>query len=319
MEDRQAKLSELRKTLREKLIGREQLIDRVLIGLITGGHILIEGPPGLGKTRVVNVLASAIDAGFSRIQCTPDLMPSDITGTPIFRPDVGDFEFRKGPVFHNLLLVDEINRAPPKVQSALLEAMAEQQVTSAGTTYTLPDPFLVIATQNPIEQEGTFPLPEAQLDRFLLHVTLAPPGPEEELEILNLAEAEAQQETRDIRMSFTTEDILSLRADVSNIHISPLLKSYIVKLVTATRAGFGPDDIADKVEHAISPRGSIAIARSARAKAFIEGREYTTPEDVSSIALDALSHRLVLQWRAKADGWTERGVISDILDKIKPV
>lgn len=300
--------------LSQGLIGHEALIERLLVSLLAGGHLLVEGPPGLAKTRSVKWLAQAVDLSFARIQCTPDLMPSDLTGTPIWRPQDGRFEFVRGPVFHNLVLVDEINRAPPKVQSALLEAMAEGQVTAGSETHALPQPFLVVATQNPIEHDGTFPLPEAQLDRFLLYTLLTLPDAETELRILDLVEAEAKAPAAAPEPMALTE-LESLRGQAMAVHLSPELRDYIVRLVMATREG--PQ--AAEVEHAVSPRGSLALASAAKARAFLRGRDYALPEDVEALAPDALAHRMVLTWRAVAEGRTARQVVADILDAVEPL
>ncbi len=300
--------------LSEGLIGHDDLIERLLVALLVGGHVLVEGPPGLAKTRTVKWLSEAVEGSFSRIQCTPDLMPSDLTGTLVYRPQDSAFEFAPGPVFHNLVLVDEINRAPPKVQSALLEAMAEHQVTVGNETHALPDPFLVVATQNPIEHDGTFPLPEAQLDRFLLHVELTLPDLETERRILDLVEAEAQAgERHPDPMSLA--DLASAQADVRAVHLAPELRDYIVRLVAATRQG----PLSDDIEHAVSPRGSLTLAAAARARAYMQGRDFAIPEDVAILAPDALSHRMVLSWRAVADGLKPRDVVADILNAVEPL
>ncbi|MEM9441131.1 MAG: AAA family ATPase [Pseudomonadota bacterium] len=296
------------------LVGHETFIERLLIAVLSGGHMLVEGPPGLAKTRAVKWLSEAIEGSFARIQCTPDLMPSDLTGTSVFRPQDGRFEFAPGPVFHNLVLVDEINRAPPKVQSALLEAMAENQVTEGNHTHALPDPFLVVATQNPIEHDGTFPLPEAQLDRFLLHVVLSLPDAETERQILDLVEAETQAGIQPHR-SVSLDELASMRAAVRTVHLSPELKDYIVRLVMATRTGAH----ADEIEHAVSPRGSLALAAAAKARAYLHGRDYAAPEDVLSLAPDALPHRMVLTWRSVAEGRTARAIIADVLKEVEPL
>ncbi len=296
----------------EGLIGLETLVERLVISLLSGGHVLIEGAPGLAKTRAVKLLAAGLDASFARIQCTPDLMPADLTGTSVFRPDRGTFEFVPGPVFHSLVLVDEINRAPPKVQSALLEAMAETQVTVAGITHALPETFMVVATQNPIEHEGTFPLPEAQLDRFLLHVKLDLPGIENERRILDLVEAQGiGAATERIRHT----DVLKAREEAMAVHLSPALRDYIVQLVTATRS----ETMATTIAHAVSPRGTLALAATAKAKAFLAGRDYATPNDVAELAADVLSHRMVLSWRAAADGETGRAIVGRLLKQIEPL
>ncbi|MEP2028252.1 MAG: AAA family ATPase [Paracoccaceae bacterium] len=292
------------------LIGSELLVERLLLGVLTGGHILIEGPPGLAKTRAVKLLSSALSGDFSRIQCTPDLLPSDLTGTDIFNPETGKFAFAKGPVFHNLVLVDEINRAPPKVQSALLEAMAEGQVTSGGTTHNLSDPFVIVATQNSIEHEGTFPLPEAQLDRFLLHIKLEQPDLETERRILNLVEEEYRSGVQSTR-PLDLEVIRAAKQQAMSVHLSPALRDYIVRLVVATRVSpFG-----DSIEHAASPRGSLAVAASAKARAFLEGRDHAVPADVDAVCVDALAHRISLTWKSTSQGRTARDVIREIMDE----
>lgn len=307
-------VSSLSAYLAQGLVGHDQLIERLLVALLAGGHLLVEGAPGLAKTRAVKWLSDAVEGSFARIQCTPDLMPSDLTGTPVYRPQDGTFEFVAGPVFHNLVLVDEINRAPPKVQSALLEAMAERQVTAGNTTHELPDPFLVVATQNPIEHDGTFPLPEAQLDRFLLHVVLDLPDQETERRILDLVEAEATAGAPTAEpMSLAA--LAEAREAVRNVHLAPELRDYIVRLVTATRGGAQAGD----VEHPVSPRGSLSLAAASKARAYLQGRDFAMPEDVAALAPDALAHRMVLSWRAVADGRTPRDVVDDILKAVEPL
>jgi MoxR-like ATPase len=307
-------LGALLRHLSEGLVGHDLLIDRLIIALLSGGHLLVEGPPGLAKTRAVKWLGDAVEGSFARIQCTPDLMPADLTGTPVYRPQTGAFEFVPGPVFHNLVLVDEINRAPPKVQSALLEAMAERQVTAGGDTHALPDPFLVVATQNPIEHDGTFPLPEAQLDRFLLFVRLDLPSPETERRILDLVEAEGQTvPTPGAQLS--KSGLAQARRAAMAVHLAPELRDYIVRLVTATRQGPHAGD----VEHAVSPRGSLALAAASKARAYLRGRDHALPEDVADLAPDALAHRMVLSWRAVAEGRTSRAVVADILAAVEPL
>lgn len=296
------------------LVGHEKLIERLLVALLADGHLLIEGAPGLAKTRAVKWLSDAVEGSFARIQCTPDLMPSDVTGTPVYKPQDGAFEFVRGPVFNNLVLVDEINRAPPKVQSALLEAMAEHQVTAGVETHRLPEPFLVVATQNPIEHDGTFPLPEAQLDRFLLHTVLDLPGPETEREILDLVEAETQVGAAPA-VPLSLEALNAARRAVRAIHLAPELRDYIVRLVMATREGAHAEDI----EHAVSPRGSLSLAAAARARAHLQGRDYALPEDVAIMAPDALAHRMVLSWRAVADGRRPRDLVREILATVEPL
>lgn len=313
----QSRITALGKGVEDRLIGRHPLVEKLLVGLITGGHMLVEGAPGLAKTRAVKLLASGLDTTFARVQCTPDLMPSDLTGTSVFRPDSGSFEFVTGPVFHGLVLVDEINRAPPKVQSALLEAMGEGQVTVAGETYPLPDPFMVVATQNPIEHEGTFPLPEAQLDRFMLHVVVTPPGPEDERAILDLVERETVAGQAVPLKTLPVDVVQEARNATARVHVSPALKDYIVRLVTATRGGESAPDLSALVEHPVSPRGSLALMAGARALAWLRGRDFATPEDVRELAADALAHRLILTWRATADGETPRGVIHRLLERVE--
>jgi MoxR-like ATPase len=317
------RVAALASALQAGLVGHAALVERLMIALLAGGHLLVEGAPGLAKTRAVKRLADGLEASFARIQCTPDLMPADLTGTPVWRPDRGLFEFVAGPVFHSLLLVDEINRAPPKVQSALLEAMAEQQVTSGGTTHPLPDPFMVVATQNPIEHEGTFPLPEAQLDRFLFHVAVGFPDAVAERGILDLVEREQLLDLGaapppPIRR-LTVAEIRAARAEVAAVHLAPALKDYIVRLVMATRDGSAGEDVRAAIEHPVSPRGSLALAASAKARAYLAGRAYAVPEDVSTLAGDALAHRLGLTWRATAEGETPRGVVARLVERVVPL
>jgi MoxR-like ATPase len=313
-----ARLVEVKGFLQHHLIGAEALIERLLVGLLADGHILLEGAPGLAKTRAAKLLARALDLSFARIQCTPDLMPADITGTSIWRQDRGQFEFAPGPIFHALLLVDEINRAPPKVQSALLEAMAERQATIAGETRALPDPFMTIATQNPIEHEGTFPLPEAQLDRFMLHVELALPDAATELRILDLVEQEAYREPPAPPAALNAQDIDAVRAAAKAVFLSAAVKDYIVRLVTAPRSKDIAPELAAKIEHPASPRGTLALAAAAKARAYLAGRDYVLPDDVAELAVDALAHRTILSWRALAEGETARGVVRAYLDRVDP-
>jgi MoxR-like ATPase len=313
------RLRELADSLSARLIGCDALVERLLIALLAGGHVLIEGVPGLAKTRSVKLLADSIAAPFARIQCTPDLMPGDITGTPIWRPDRGVFEFSPGPIFHAIVLVDEINRAPPKVQSALLEAMAELQVTSGGVTHALPQPFMVIATQNPIEQEGTFPLPEAQLDRFLLHVELELPDAEAERRILDLVESESMEEYRPNEHRLAAEDVMVARAAARQVYLSPAIKDYIVRLVTAPRSPPAASDLAGLIAHPASPRGTLALAALSKARAYIRGRDHVVPDDITALATDVLAHRTIPTWKAAADGETARGLVSRLLDRIHPL
>jgi MoxR-like ATPase len=315
----QARLSELRDFLESGLIGSSALVERLLIGLLAGGHLLVEGAPGLAKTRAVKLLALGLNAPFARIQCTPDLMPADLTGTSTWRQDRGTFEFVAGPIFHSLVLVDEINRAPPKVQSALLEAMGEQQVTAAGVTHALPDPFMVVATQNPIEHEGTFPLPEAQLDRFMIHVEVKLPDAPTERQILDLVEHETAGAAPAIAAPIGPAEIAAAKAAAMRTYLSPAVKDYIVRLVTAARRNDVAPDIRQKIEHPASPRGTLALAMASKARAWLAGRDHVVPQDVAQLAADTLAHRTILTWRALADGDTTRGVIADLLDRIQPV
>ncbi len=313
------RIADLARRLEAGLVGRTPLVERLLIGLLCGGHLLVEGPPGLAKTRAVKLLAGGLDASFARIQCTPDLMPADLTGTQVFRPDTMGFEFVPGPVFHSLVLVDEINRAPPKVQSALLEAMAEAQVTAGGETHALPDPFLVVATQNPIEHEGTFPLPEAQLDRFLLHILVELPGAADERRILDLVESEPRAAAPPAGDRMSAAEIRAARAEAMKVHVAPALRDYIVRLVMATRDPTAAPDIRASIEHPASPRGTLSLMAAAKARAYLAQRDYATPEDVAELAADALSHRIVLTWRAVAEGETGRGVVARLLEAVRPL
>ena len=308
----------LRAHLESGLAGGEVLAGRLLTGLLAGGHLLVEGAPGLAKTRAVKLLAQGLGAPFARIQCTPDLMPADLTGTSVWRQDRGAFEFVAGPVFHSLVLVDEINRAPPKVQSALLEAMAERQVTAAGVTRALPEPFMVVATQNPIEHEGTFPLPEAQLDRFTLHVEVHLPDAALERRILDLVEREASAQPAGFP-SLSTACIAAAKAAAMRVYLSPAVKDFIVRLVTAARSPAVAPELHARIEHPASPRGTLALAACAKASAWLAGRDHVLPADVQALAPDILAHRTILTWRALADGETPRGVIAAYLARVHPV
>ena len=298
------------------IVGQSVMIERLLIGLFTGGHILLEGVPGLAKTLTVSTLAQAIDAGFQRIQFTPDLLPADLIGTLIFNQKTGDFIPKKGPVFTNIVLADEINRAPAKVQSALLECMQEHQVTIGDTTYPLDDPFLVLATQNPIEQEGTYPLPEAQVDRFMLKVMVDYPSIEEELSILDRAVSKTKVEVRPV---IQIDRIRRFRDVVNSIYIDEKLKQYILDLVFATREpkerGLG--EISGLIDYGASPRASIYLALAAKAHAFLRGRGYATPEDVKVIATDVLRHRIILTYEAEAEEITPDEIVKKLLEYVK--
>ncbi|AMY67956.1 MoxR-like ATPase [Frigidibacter mobilis] len=311
-------VAELTAAMAAGLIGHGHLVERLVIALLADGHVLIEGPPGLAKTRAVKRLAMGLDGSFARIQCTPDLMPSDMIGTQLFRRASESFEFAPGPLFHSLVLVDEINRAPPKVQSALLEAMAEHQVTVGGSTRPLPDPFMVIATQNSIEHEGTFPLPEAQLDRFLLHVQLALPGAEAERAILDLVEGELRAPPVADGPRLDHAQLRAARGAVAAVHLAPALKDFIVRLVMGTRATGEDAPLAGLIEHAVSPRGTLALAAAARARAALAGRGHALPEDVEALAPDALAHRLVPSWRATSEGLSSRDIVARLLAQVRP-
>ena len=302
------------------IIGQSHLINRMLIALLCDGHLLVEGAPGLAKTRAIKVLAESIEGDFHRLQFTPDLLPADLTGTDIYRPQEGTFEFRKGPLFHNLILADEINRAPAKVQSALLEAMEERQITVGDRSYELDDLFMVMATQNPIEQEGTYPLPEAQLDRFLLHVEVGYPtiGDERRILVLNRNEAKAGE-----RDAFRPPELLSMasimqaRQDILGLHLADELEEYIVNLVVATRDPGRVDESLDgQVMYGASPRASMGIDRAARARAWLAGRDFIGPEDIQDVAADVLRHRIVLSFEAEADGVSENSIIERLLDGV---
>ena len=317
----QKRLSDLKAFMESRLIGGAMLVERLMISLLAGGHLLVEGAPGLAKTRAVKLLSQGLHAPFARIQCTPDLMPADLTGSSIFRPDKGTFEYVPGPIFHSLVLVDEINRAPPKVQSALLEAMAEHQVTAAGVTHALPDPFMVVATQNPIEHEGTFPLPEAQLDRFMLKVEVTLPTAAVERQILDLVDGETTGEQGAALegasvSAISGSEIAEARKIAMATFLSPAVRDYIVRLVTAPRQADIHPEVAGKVEHPASPRGTLALASAAKAKAYLAGRDHVVPGDVADLASDILSHRTILTWRALADGSTPRRVIGEVLDRV---
>ena len=314
----QTEFLKLRQHLEQTIIGQHKLLDRLMISLLTGGHVLLEGPPGLAKTTAVNTLASGVHASFQRVQFTPDLMPGDLTGTDVFDPEARRFTFINGPIFHQIVLADEINRAPPKVQSALLEAMAEHQVTVGGVTRQLPDLFVVMATQNPLEQSGTYPLPEAQLDRFLLHIVLDYPTVDEELRIL---QQDRQQHFGDDKpttdSALTPETVLSARREVSEIHVDEKLERYIVTLVSATRQlGEWNADWANYLLAGASPRASIALLRAASAMAYLQGRDYVTPEDIHDIAPDVLRHRLVLDYAGRAAGVSADEIIQHLLETI---
>ncbi|WP_044301547.1 AAA family ATPase [Rhodopirellula sallentina] len=297
------------------LVGQEDLVHRMLIGLLTGGHLLIEGVPGLAKTTAVSSLAKSIRTEFQRLQFTPDLLPADLIGTQVYRPQDQSFVVQKGPIFSNLILADEINRAPAKVQSALLEAMQERQVTIGGETFMLEEPFLVMATQNPVEQEGTYPLPEAQMDRFLLKVIVDYPQRDEELTILRRMSKTAPK--FDVAAVTSPEEIMAARGNVDDVVIDPKIEGYIVDLVMATRrpAAYGLN-LDGLIQFGGSPRATINLALAARANAFLDGRGYVLPEDVQNLALDVLRHRVMITYEAEAEERTSESIIREILDHV---
>ena len=313
-------ITTLQHWLSEQIVGQPQLVERLLIALLADGHLLVEGAPGLAKTKAIKTLADGIEGDFHRVQFTPDLLPGDVTGTDIYRPEDGSFQFQKGPIFHNLVLADEINRAPAKVQSALLEAMAERQVSVGATTYPLPDLFLVMATQNPIEQEGTYPLPEAQLDRFLMHVNVGYPNADAEHKILQLVRNEASASKKiQAPAPLKQADLFAARQQILNLHSAPAVEAYIVQLIIASRqAEPYSKELAAWIEYGASPRGTIALDRCARAYAWLQGKDFVSPDDVQAIAADVLRHRLILSFEAEANGISTDNVIEELI-KLVPV
>lgn len=312
--------NQLEQWLNQQIIGQPHLINRLLIALLADGHLLVEGAPGLAKTKAIKVLSDTIEGDFHRIQFTPDLLPSDITGTDIYRPQDGSFVFEQGPIFHHLILADEINRAPAKVQSALLEAMAERQVSIGKRTYPLPELFLVMATQNPLEQEGTYPLPEAQLDRFLLHVNVYYPEAEAELAILRAVRDEQRQQASGKAPQLSQRDLFTARQHILDIHMDESVEQYIVQLVIASRQ---PDaystQLADLIEYGVSPRATIALDRCARAHAWLAGKDYVSPDDVQAVVHDIFRHRIILSYVAEAGGFSKDDVISRIVELVPVV
>jgi len=316
----QQAFSRLRDDLQQHIIGQPRLIECLLIALLADGHLLVEGAPGLAKTTAVKALAGRIDADFHRVQFTPDLLPADLTGTDVFRPQSGGFEFERGPLFHSIVLADEINRAPAKVQSALLEAMAERQITVGRNTWHLPELFMVMATQNPIEQEGTFALPEAQLDRFIMHVTIGYPDAAAELAILRLAREQAGRSAKTAAPAaamVSQEDVFAAREAVLGVHVAPALEQYLTQLVLATRdAGrYGPE-LKRWIAWGASPRATIALDRCARAHAWLSGRDFALPEDVHAVVYEVLRHRVLLSYEAEAEGIRSEKVIHRLLDLV---
>jgi MoxR-like ATPase len=316
MSTRQA-FEQLKNALSQSIIGQEHLVERLLMSLLADGHLLVEGAPGLAKTKAIKALSDNIEGNFQRIQFTPDLLPSDITGTEIYRMEEGQFHFQKGPIFHNLILADEINRAPAKVQSALLEAMAERQVSVGKDTFDLDELFLVMATQNPIEQEGTYPLPEAQLDRFLLHVVIGYPNAEAEQAILRLARNEIQSIEAPASMRISQADIFQARKETHALHMAEAVEKYIVQLTMATRQpeAYSPD-LARWLDFGVSPRGTIALDRCARAYAWLQNKDFVSPDDVRAVVHDVFRHRVILSFEAEAEGKTATDVIASIINAV---
>ena len=317
MSEAQLQILDLKNYMESEIIGQSVLIERMLIAMLANGHLLVEGAPGLAKTKAIKKMASAIECDSHRIQFTPDLLPADITGSDVYRPENGTFVFQKGPVFHNLILADEINRSPAKVQSALLEAMGERQVTVGANTYLLPELFMVMATQNPIENEGTYPLPEAQLDRFLMYVKIGHPDAESELKILKLARKEAKEDKAPIVMRISQKTIKAAKAEVQDVRISPELERYIVNFITATRCPKIYDEtLSSYVEYGASPRGTIALDFCSKALAWLRGRQEVALEDIHAIIHDVLRHRVLLTYEAEAHGVTPDSFIDLLLDKV---
>lgn len=310
-------LNALRSYLNKMILGQSELVDGLLIALLADGHILVESPPGLAKTRAINALSKGIEGNFHRIQFTPDLLPSDLTGTDIFRQETGEFIFEKGPLFHNLILADEINRAPAKVQSALLEAMAERQITVGKKTYPLPELFLVMATQNPLEQEGTYPLPEAQLDRFIMHLELDYPNAETEKEILKLNQKEILKEKIAEVTPLLNEQIFTIRQEIMTVKMAPHLEQYLIDLIIATRQpqGYGTQ-LKEWISYGASPRATLALMRTAKARAWLDGRDFVMPDDIIQNLYPVLRHRLILSYEAEAQGINANRVIQEIINQV---
>jgi MoxR-like ATPase len=315
----QREFQRLREFIGTRVIGQAHLVESMLVALLSDGHILVEGAPGLAKTRAINVLGKGIEADFHRIQFTPDLLPADLTGTEVYRPQDSSFRFESGPLFHNLVLADEINRSPAKVQSALLEAMAERQITVGRKTYPLPELFMVMATQNPIEQEGTYPLPEAQLDRFLLYIRIGYPDASDERQILELVRQEARQSSQESTSAPSSgalrqAELFAARREVLDLYMAGPLQEYILQLVLATRnSGAYSQDLPRWLQYGASPRATIALDRCSRARAWLRGRNYVIPEDIQALAPDILRHRLILSYEAEAEGVTVDRIIDELL------
>ncbi len=311
-------INDLKTWLETKIIGQESLVERLIIALLSDGHVLVEGAPGLAKTKAIKTLSEGLEADFHRIQFTPDLLPADVTGSDIYKPKEGTFEFQKGPIFHNLVLADEINRAPAKVQSALLEAMAERQISVGKSTYKLPELFLVMATQNPIEQEGTYALPEAQMDRFLLHVKIDYPSTGSERKILELSRDEKNSKIKSFENPLTQSQLNKARAAVREVRMSEQVEEYLVQIILATRNSekYG-GNLSDWLEFGASPRATIALDICSKSLAWLDNRNFVTPDDIRSIAHDVLRHRLILSFEAEANGISSDQVVDELL-KVVP-
>lgn len=310
------KIKEVLDEMGKVVVGQDRLLNRLLIGLFTGGHVLLEGVPGLAKTLTINVMAKVLQLDFRRIQFTPDLLPADLIGTMIYKPKIGDYEVKKGPIFSNIILADEVNRSPAKVQSALLEAMQERQVTIGDETYLLDKPFIVLATQNPVEQEGTYPLPEAQIDRFMMKVYVDYLNKQEELEVMRrMSDISFEYKIQPI---LNKEDIFAIRDSVNKVNISETLEKYIIELVFATRRplDYGLRDEARYIQFGVSPRATIYLNRAAKALAYLEGRDYVLPEDIKELAPDIMNHRILLNYEAEADNVKTTTIIDSILRKV---
>ena len=319
MSEVQTKIAALKKYLETQIIGQEDLVNKLLITMLADGQVLVEGAPGLAKTKAVKILSGCVDASYNRIQFTPDLLPSDITGSEIYVAQKGEFSFRQGPVFANLVLADEINRAPAKVQSALLEAMAERQVSVGGKKYALPPLFMVMATQNPIEHEGTYNLPEAQLDRFLMYVKIGQPEAETEHKILNLIRGEDKKVQADLFKPLGIDDILTARSEVLDVHMSEAVEEYLVQLIIATRHPERYNEkLTGQVLYGASPRATIALDKCSKIHAWLKGRDFVAPEDIHAVVYDILRHRIILSFEAMAEGVTTDKIITELL-KVVPL
>ncbi len=316
MSETHSKIIELQKYMNSKILGQKELVDKLIITMLAGGNILVEGAPGLAKTKAIKILASLIRADYNRIQFTPDLLPSDVTGSDIYVASTGAFEFKKGPIFANLVLADEINRAPAKVQSALLEAMAEKQVSVGGKRYNLPKLFMVMATQNPIEHEGTYNLPEAQLDRFLMYVKIDHPDAQTEKQILHLIRNEEKGDDN-IHSLLDTDDVLAAGKEALDVHVSEAMEEYLVQLIMATRNGEKYNSVLKGyISYGASPRATLALDKCSKIHAWLNGRNYVTPEDVHAVVYEVLRHRIILSFEAQAEGWTTDDVINTILKAV---